>query len=104
VGLANRNVSHKNWTKEITYWSEAFLSVTDARILAPDEAVYMDAGLIAGTLSRIQKFQDVQRKEALNDALIFLTGAKHGIPILTEDKNDFDLIHQLAGRGKFYWF
>jgi predicted nucleic acid-binding protein len=72
VGLANRNVSHKNWTKEITYWNEAFLSFTDARILAPDEAIYMDAGLIAGTLSRIQHFQDIQRKKALNDALIFL--------------------------------
>jgi predicted nucleic acid-binding protein len=102
VGLANRNVSHKNWSKEIAYWHEAFLAVADARILSPDESISLEAGLIAGTLTRIQNYQS--SKDVLNDALIFLTAAKHGIPVLTENRKDFDLIQQLAGRGAFYWF
>jgi predicted nucleic acid-binding protein len=104
VGLANRNVSHKNWPKEIEYWHEAFSAVPDIRILSPDESISLDAGLIAGTLTRIQNYQSSQSKDALNDALIFLTAAKHGIPVLTENRKDFDLIQQLAGRGAFYWF
>ena len=30
--------------------------------------------------------------QMLNDALVYLTAAKFGLPVLTENKGDFDLI------------
>ena len=57
--------------------------------------------LIAGILARTQGFQPHQRKECLNDALIFLTAAKIGLPVLTANRGDFSLIQQLAPEGRF---
>jgi len=43
-------------------------------------------------------------KDVLNDSLIFLTAAKQGIPVLTANRGDFDLIQQIAKKGRFFWF
>ena len=64
----------------------------------------MAAGVVAGTLARIQGLQAHQRKECLNDALILLTAAKAGLPVLTANRVDFDLIQQVAGTGEFVHF
>ncbi len=69
--------------------------------MAPDTEIWMDAGVVAGTLARTQRFQPHQRKNCLNDALIFLTAAKSGFPVLTANRTDFDLIQQLAPDGRF---
>jgi hypothetical protein len=55
-------------------------------------------------LSRTQDFQPHQRKECLNDALIFLTAAKAGLPVLTANCDEFDLIQQLVPQGRFIYF
>jgi len=41
------------------------------------------------------------QKECLNDALIYLAAAKAGLPVLTENRNQFDLIPQVAQEGRF---
>ncbi|MDX2103482.1 MAG: type II toxin-antitoxin system VapC family toxin [Alphaproteobacteria bacterium] len=74
------------------------------RLYVPDKEIWLKAGIIAGKLARIQNFQKDQRKELLNDALIFLTAAKHGIPVLTSDRNDYDLIQQLHPDGEFVFY
>ena len=77
----------------------------------PDTNVYI--GAAAGTLpavvqtltlARTQNFQDHQRKKCLNDALIYLTAAKMGLPVLTANRDEFDLIQQLAPEGQFIHF
>lgn len=70
----------------------------------PDVDIWIDAGLIAGTLARLQDFQREQRKQWLNDALIFLTAACAGIPVPTADRGDYDVIQQLAPEGRFVSF
>ncbi len=62
------------------------------------------AELFEGILTRIQGFQRHQRKECLNDALIYLTAAKAGLPVLTANRDEFDLIQQLAPEGQFIYF
>ena len=57
--------------------------------------------MVAGTLARTQGYQPHQRKACLNDALIFLTAAKAGLPVLTSNRDEFDLIQQLAPEGRF---
>jgi len=59
------------------------------------------AEIIAGTLARTQGYQPHQRKECLNDALIYLTAAKAGLPVLTANRDDFDFIQQVASAGVF---
>lgn len=43
-----------------------------------------------------------QRKDALNDALIYLTASKRALPVLTDNHADFDLLQQLEPQGRFY--
>jgi hypothetical protein len=60
--------------------------------------------VIAGTIARTQCFQPYQRKDCLNDALIFLTAAKAGLAVLTSNRTELDLIQQLAPKGRLIHF
>jgi predicted nucleic acid-binding protein len=101
TGIGARNPTLPSWPAERDHFAGLFDAIPDSRLLTPDEAVWVDAGLIAGILTRTQGFQPHQRKECLNDALIFLTAAKIGLPVLTANRGDFSLIQQLAPEGRF---
>lgn len=68
-------------------------SIGDIR---PDRDIWAEAGLVAGTLARTQGYQASQRKACLNDALILLTAAKTGLPVLTANRDESDLIQQIV--------
>lgn len=73
-------------------------------LLTPDAEIWAEAGIIAGTLARCQGYLRLQRKECLNDTLISLTAAKAGLPVLTANRDAFDLIQQLVPTGRFIHF
>jgi len=104
TGIANANSSLASWPALCEHYVELFDSIPSTRLLNPDAQVWIDAGMVAGVLARTQGFQRHQRKECLNDALIYLTAAKAGLPVLTADRNQFDLIQQLAPEGQFIHF
>jgi predicted nucleic acid-binding protein len=104
TGVANANPSSPSWSAMCDHYMELFDSVPSARLLNPDAQVWTDASVVAGVLARTQGFQRYQRKECLNDALIYLTAAKAGLPVLTADRTQFDLIQQLAPEGQFIHF
>jgi predicted nucleic acid-binding protein len=104
TGVANANPSSPMWPALREHYTELFASIPQARLLNPDAEVWTDAGMLAGVLARTQGFQRHQRKECLNDALIYLTAAKAGLPVLTGDRDQFDLIQQLAPEGHFIHF
>jgi predicted nucleic acid-binding protein len=104
TGVANADPTGPTWPALRDHYATLFGAIPAARILTPDEDVWIDASLIAGTLARTQGFQRHQRKECLNDALIFLTAAKVGLPVLTQNRDQFDLIQQLAPEGQFIHF
>ncbi len=101
TGLANRDPRRAGWLDERDYFTGVFRGVPDTRLLTPDADVWADAGLLSGILARTQTFQRHPRKECLNDALIYLTAAKAGLPVLTANRDEFDLIQQLAPEGRF---
>ncbi len=101
VGVANADPSRPSWTALRDHYSALFAAIPASRLVTPDPQVWADAGVIAGMLARTQGFQPHQRKECLNDALIFLTAAKAGIPVLTANRDEFDLIQQIAPEGQF---
>ena len=73
VGLANRDVTAATWPSERRYWQNLFDRLPRNRTHAPDAETWSAAGILAGILARLQGFQPHQRKDALNDALIYLT-------------------------------
>jgi predicted nucleic acid-binding protein len=101
VGVANADPLRPGWPAMRDHYTELFADIPASRLLEPDAQIWTDAGVIAGTLARIQGFQRHQRKESLNDALIFLTAAKAGIPVLTGNRTEFDFIQQIAPEGQF---
>ena len=101
VGVANADPARQSWPGLRDHYADLFEAVPATRLLTPDAQIWIDAGLIAGTLARTQRFQPHQRKQCLNDALIFLTAAKVGLPVLTANRDEFDLIQQLAPEGRF---
>jgi predicted nucleic acid-binding protein len=104
TGVANANPSLPSWSQLRDHYVELFDGIPRARLLNPDAEVWNDAGVVAGALARTQGFQRHQRKECLNDALIYLTATKAGVPVLTADRDQFDLIQQLAPDGQFVHF
>jgi predicted nucleic acid-binding protein len=101
TGVANYDPAKPDWRHVRDHYATLFDTIPDSRILIPDDQAWIDAGVIAGSLSRIQNFHKDQRKECLNDALIYLTAAKAGLSVLTANTADFDLIRQLAPGGRF---
>ena len=104
IGIANSNPSHVNSSAIRDYYSDLVAAFPETRLLTPDAKIWAEAGVVAGTLARTQGYQPHQRKESLNDALIFLTAAKVGLPVLTANRDEFDLIQQLAPHGRFIHF
>ncbi|WP_011578693.1 MULTISPECIES: type II toxin-antitoxin system VapC family toxin [Chelativorans] len=101
TGVANLEPSNSAWHAVRDHYAALFDMVPDSRLLTPDHQVWLDAGMIAGTLARTQNFQKHQRKECLNDALIYLTAAKAGLPVLTANRDEFDILQQVAPGGRF---
>lgn len=74
------------------------------RNVTPDREIWREAGILAGTLARLQGYGNAERRRSLNDALIFLTAAKHGCTVLTRNLSDFDLLMQLDRRGQVLFY
>ncbi|AYO84370.1 type II toxin-antitoxin system VapC family toxin [Methylobacterium brachiatum] len=101
VGIAAADPRRPNWAALRDHYAELFAQIPDTRLLTPDAQTFADAGLVAGTLARLEGYQSHQRTACLADALIFLTAARAGLPVLTANREDFDLIQQLAPEGRF---
>jgi predicted nucleic acid-binding protein len=74
------------------------------RILNPDARAWREAGILAGTLARVQHYGKSEHRRVLNDALIFVSAAQHGCAVLTRNVADFDLLMQLAPFGKAIFY
>ena len=103
AGVANADPGRPSWKTMRDYYHGLVAQMPDSRILAPDPQVWAEAGMVAGTLARTQRFQPHQRKECMNDALIYLTAAKAGVSVLTANREDFDFIQQVVGTGRFVY-
>ena len=101
AGLGGSDPAHPSAERSRRHYLGLFARLPRTRTLTPDLQIWAEAGLIAGALARLRHLQPHQRRDMLNDALIYLTAAKAGLPVLTDDVTDFDLIQQLAPTGQF---
>lgn len=104
TGVANADPARAGWKVIRDHYDALMARIPATRLLTPDTDIWVEAGVIAGTLARCQGYQRHQRKECLNDALIYLTAAKAGLPVLTANRDEFDLIQQLVPLGRFIHF
>jgi len=74
------------------------------RILNPDARIWREAGILAGTLARLQHYSKSENRRVLNDALIFLSAAYNGLAVLTRNVIDFDFLLQLAPFGEVVFY
>jgi len=74
------------------------------RTLATDSEIWREAGILSGTLARLQGYKNDQRRRVLNDALLFATARKYGCSVLTRNVLDFDLLQQLDPSGKVLFY
>ena len=74
------------------------------RTIIPDSDVWREAGILAGTLVRLQGYGKDHGRRILNDALLFASARKFGCAVLTRNVTDFDFLQQLdpSGRVLFY--
>lgn len=103
AGLGNMPPTAPNYDAARKYYSDLMAAIPPGRILVPNAQDWIEAGLLAGCVARCQNFQPHQRKELLNDALIYVCAAKAGLPVLTED-DDFDLLQQVRPHGKVIFY
>jgi predicted nucleic acid-binding protein len=101
VGVGKYAPKASGWQRVADHYAELFASIPANRLLIPDAETWADAGMVAGILARTQGLQRQRSKELLNDAVIYLCAAKNGLPVLTDNKADFDLLQQLAPGGRF---
>lgn len=104
VGIANGDPRHRQWSRIRDHYVDVIEAIPPTRILVPDRETWVDAGILAGILARLQGLQPFQRKDVLNDALIFLTASRHGLPVLTSNRDEFDYLEQLAPGGLVYHY
>ena len=101
VGVGKYAPKAPDWRAVVEHYTELFAAIPSNRLLVPDAQTWADAGVIAGVLARTQGCQRQQSKDLLNDAVIYLCAARHGLPVLTDNKSDFDLLQQMAPDGSF---
>jgi predicted nucleic acid-binding protein len=101
VGIGKYAPKAPDWQAVAKHYAGMFASIPANRLLDPDAQTWADAGMVAGILARTQGFQRKQSAALLNDAVIYLCAAKNGLPVLTDNKADFDLLQQLAPGGSF---
>ncbi|MFL6435973.1 MAG: type II toxin-antitoxin system VapC family toxin [Terriglobales bacterium] len=96
--------THPNTPAVIKQIAAIVEKISPYRSLAPDREIWRDAGLLTGTIARLQGTPKSERHRVMNDALIFATARKHGYSVLTRNISDFDSLHQLdpSGRVVFY--
>jgi predicted nucleic acid-binding protein len=100
-GLGKLHPHARHYEAAWAYYNGLFRKLPERRILTPDAGILTQAGLIAGIVARTQGHRKDHTHMLINDAAIYLTGARYGLPVLTANGADFDLIQQAAGHGDF---
>ncbi|MCJ2089491.1 type II toxin-antitoxin system VapC family toxin [Methylobacterium sp. E-005] len=101
VGIAAADPHGPAWQALRDHYAELFAQIPDTRLLTPDAQTFAAAGILSGTLGRPRGYQSHQRTACLADALIFPPATRAGLPVLTANRDAFDLIQQLAPEGRF---
>lgn len=74
------------------------------RTISPDRDIWREAGILSGTLARLQGYEQDRRRRVLNDALLYVTARCFGCTVLTRNVSDFDFLQQLDPSGSVLFY
>ncbi|HEY1935494.1 MAG TPA: hypothetical protein VGG99_26085 [Acetobacteraceae bacterium] len=104
IGLSKLHPDSANFVPAWAYFERLFEAVPASRVLHASPATLAEAGAVCGILARVQNFARDQLNVFFNDAVVYLTAARMGVPVLTANRADFDLIQQVVGHGNFIYY
>ncbi|MER8944510.1 hypothetical protein [Mesorhizobium sp. M0959] len=90
-------------TKAVLETIEATVEdIPDHRLHAPDDAIWGQAGVLAGLVFRLSNLpkREGHERRFLNDALVFLQARQLGASVLTGNVRDFDFLTQVLPTGR----
>jgi predicted nucleic acid-binding protein len=79
-------------------------AMPDHRLFAPDTETLGRAALLSGIAARSRGYAGDDRLKALQDCTLFLQARKLGFTVLTANLAEFDLLLQLAPRGRALFY
>jgi hypothetical protein len=94
------NPSDKRTGKPLAAMREAILDIPSHRLFEPDAETWGAAGILAGLMFRLGSYAKGAERKWLNDALVYLQARKLGLPLLTGNHADFDILNQLVPDGR----
>lgn len=83
---------------------EVLAHIRSDRILPAESRTWVSAAVLAGILTRTQKFVAPERRKLLNDALLLFTARAHGVTLLSANLADFDLMTQILPDTKVLFY
>jgi len=77
---------------------QTIADIPEHRLHAPETAIWGQAGILAGEVTRLSSLAKGQGNERkfLNDALIYLQAQRLGASVLTSNIRDYDYLNQLV--------
>jgi hypothetical protein len=74
---------------------ELLETISPARIVSPDETMWVEGAVLSGMLARTQQIPKADRRKFLNDTLLYLLAERTGATLVTRNSRDFDLLLQI---------
>ena len=103
-GLGRLDPGHPETPVRRAYFEDVLRRIPRHRLISPDHADHIEAGVLTGILARLQGLPAGAHRQRINDVLILLTAQKVGAAVLTANVGDFDLIQQLVpGAGVVFY-
>jgi predicted nucleic acid-binding protein len=83
---------------------EVVEAMPEHRVHTPTADMLAEAGMLAGMLHRVNNHPKGTEGRLLCDALVFLTGRRHGLTVLTGNIKDFDLLNQVVPQAGLLFY
>lgn len=91
-------------TGNLRYLRETLARVPAHRIVTAVAADHVMAGILAGTITRLQGLDQAARRRLMFDCLIFASARRSGLTVLTANSRDYDLLQQLVPDTKVAFY
>lgn len=83
---------------------EVLETMPEHRVYTPTPDMFAEAGVLAGLLHRVNNHPKGTEGRLLCDALLFLTGRRLGLTVLTGNIKDFDLLSQILPQTSLLFY
>ena len=95
---------HPDTSAALQKFVEVVESMPEYRVCTPTADMLAEAGMLAGLLHRINNHPKGTEGRLLCDALVFLTGRRFGLTVLTGNIKDFDLLSQVVPQASVLFY